>query len=244
MYKCIRCNYNTKSKTTFKRHLLRKTLCDNNNNNDINKDDLLKNYLNLFPELEELIDIKEEVKEPVKQEIKKEVKFKKEVRIKSKSKSKEKEKEKKKVEIINFGDEIYENIISEDDIIYILNKKKEWIQEFVRITYCGYDYPEMNTLQVDNTNGNTMKYYKNKFVRGSKDTVIETLIKNIVNFLEKMMVQYAEEVEQKTLELLIERVNGYKEEAGVKEDYSWCFGLKDELLEIINEFTIQNQFNL
>ena len=53
-----------------------------------------------------------------------------------------------------------------------------------------------------------------------------------------------EEVEQKTLELLIERVNSYKEEAGVKEDYSWCFGLKDELLEIINEFTIQNQFNL
>ena len=242
MYECIRCNYNTKSKTTFKRHLLRKTLCDNNNNNDINKDNLLKNYLNLFPELEELIDIKEEFKEPIKQEIKKEVKFKKEVRIKSKSKSKEKEK--KKVEIINFGDEIYENILSEDDIIYILNKKKEWIQEFVRITYCGYDYPEMNTLKVDNTNGNTMKYYKNKFVRGSKDTVIETLIKNIVNFLDRMMVDYAEEIEQKTLELLIERVNGYKEEAGVKEDYSWCFGLKDELLEIINEFTIQNQFNL
>lgn len=243
MYECIRCNYNTKNKTTFKNHLLRKRLCDNNNNNDINKDDLLKNYLNLFPELEELIDIKEEFKEPIKESIIiKEVKFKKEVRIKSKSKSKEKEK--KKVEIINFGDEIYENILSEDDIIYILNKKKEWIQEFVRITYCGYDYPEMNTLQVNSLNGNNMKYYKNKFISGPKDTIIETLIKNIINFLDRMMVQYAEEVEQKTLELLIERVNSYKEEAGVKEDYSWCFGLKDELLEIINEFTIQNQFNL
>lgn len=217
MYKCIRCGYEVRTKSRFKKHLERKTLCDANLK-DINKDELLNNYIDLYPELCDIIN---------QDNLNKKVKFK----IKSKSK------EKKPVQLINFGDEIFENILSEDDIIYILNSKKEWIQTFVRKTYCNKQYPEINNIKIDSETSKTLRYYSHSFVRGDKNKVIETIIKNTLDFLDRMSKIYKKYIDKKTYQLLIERINSDREEAGIEQDYSWCFGLKDEIIKLIYDHT-------
>jgi len=49
-YHCIRCNYQTSQRTHFKNHLFRKNLCKAKNNN-FSKEDMIKYYIDDFPEL-------------------------------------------------------------------------------------------------------------------------------------------------------------------------------------------------
>jgi hypothetical protein len=107
------------------------------------------------------------------------------------------------INIIKFGDENLENILSEKEMINILKQKKLSLEESIKIVHFNDNRPEYKNIYITNLkNEFAYKFNGEKFISVYKDELITELIDNHFNYIEDTIDNYKNKISEKDFKVL------------------------------------------
>ena len=117
----------------------------------------------------------------------------------------------KTVNIVKFGTEDLNKILSQSEILKILNRKMCSLEESIKIIHFNNDRPEFKNIYITNLKDQyAYTYDGSKFIAVLKSDILEELIDNHIENIEYSAEEYKEKLNQKTIEVLdkfIDKIN-------------------------------------
>ena len=117
----------------------------------------------------------------------------------------------KTVNIVKFGTEELHKILSQSEILNILNKKMCSLEESIKMIHFNDSKPEFKNIYITNLKDQYAYIYNgNRFIAVLKADILEELVDNHFENIEYSADEYKEKLQPKTLEVLdkfIEKMN-------------------------------------
>ena len=117
----------------------------------------------------------------------------------------------KTVNIVKFGTEDLNKILSQSEILKILNRKMCSLEESIKIIHFNNDRPEFKNIYITNLKDQyAYTYDGSKFSAVLKSDILEELIDNHIENIEYSAEEYKEKLNHKTIEVLdkfIDKIN-------------------------------------
>ena len=115
------------------------------------------------------------------------------------------------INIVKFGSEDLSTILSQSEILKILNRKMSSLEESIKIIHCNENRPEFKNIYITNLKDKYAYIFDgNKFTAGLKTDILDELVDNHVENIEISMDEYKNKLQPKTIEVLdkfIEKMN-------------------------------------
>ena len=122
----------------------------------------------------------------------------------------------KTVNIVKFGTEELNKILTQSEILKILNRKMCSLEESIKMIHFNNNRPEFKNIYITNLKDMYAYIYDgNKFIAVLKSDILETLVDNHIENIEYSADEYKEKLNDKTIEVLnkfIEKMNNEEDE--------------------------------
>ena len=122
----------------------------------------------------------------------------------------------KTVNIVKFGTEELNKILTQCEILKILNKKMCSLEESIKMIHFNDARPEFRNIYITNLKDQYAYIYDgNKFITVLKSDILETLVDNHIENIEYSADEYKEKLNEKTIEVLdkfIDKMNNEEDE--------------------------------
>ena len=122
----------------------------------------------------------------------------------------------KTVNIVKFGTEELNKILTQSEILKILNKKMCSLEESIKMIHFNDARPEFRNIYITNLKDQYAYIYDgNKFIAVLKSNILETLVDNHIENIEYSADEYKEKLNDKTIEVLdkfIDKINNEEDE--------------------------------
>jgi hypothetical protein len=120
------------------------------------------------------------------------------------------------VNIVKFGTENLNEILSQSEMMKILNRKMCSLEESIKMIHFNDDRPEFKNIYITNLKDQYAYIYNgNKFIAVLKSDILEELVDNHIDNIEYSAEEYKEKLQKKTIEILdkfIEKMNNEEDE--------------------------------
>ena len=120
------------------------------------------------------------------------------------------------VNIVKFGTEELNKILTQFEILKILNKKMCSLEESIKMIHFNDARPEFRNIYITNLKDQYAYIYDgNKFIAVLKSDILETLVDNHIENIEYSADEYKEKLNEKTIEVLdkfIDKMNNEEDE--------------------------------
>jgi len=109
----------------------------------------------------------------------------------------------KTVNIIKFGTEELNKILSQSEILKILNRKMSSLEESIKMIHFNDDKPEFKNIYITNLKDQYAYIFDgSKFIAVLKSDILEELVDNHIENIEYSADEYKEKLQPKTIEVL------------------------------------------
>ena len=120
------------------------------------------------------------------------------------------------VNIVKFGTEELNKILTQSETLKILNRKMCSLEESIKMIHFNDARPEFKNIYITNLKDQYAYIYDgNKFIAVLKSDILETLVDNHIENIEYSADEYKEKLNDKTIEVLdkfIEKMNNEEDE--------------------------------
>ena len=122
----------------------------------------------------------------------------------------------KTVNIVKFGTEELNKILSQSEILNILNKKMCSIEESIKLIHFNEKRPELKNIYITNLKNQYAYIFDgNKFIAVLKSDILEELVDNHIENIEYSIEEYKDKLPTNTIDVLdkfIDKINDMDEE--------------------------------
>jgi hypothetical protein len=122
----------------------------------------------------------------------------------------------KTINIVKFGTEELNKILSQSEVLNILNKKMCSIEESIKLIHFNEKRPELKNIYITNLKNQYAYIFDgNKFIAVLKSDILEELVDNHIDNIEYSIEEYKDKLPTKTIDVLdkfIDKINDMDEE--------------------------------
>jgi hypothetical protein len=115
------------------------------------------------------------------------------------------------INIVKFGTEELQSILSQSDMLKILNKKMQSLEESIKTIHFNKDRPELKNIYITNLKDQYAYIYDGtKFIAGLKSDILGELVDNHIENIEYSVEEYKNKLQPKTIDVLdkfLEKIN-------------------------------------
>ena len=125
------------------------------------------------------------------------------------------------INIVKFGSEDIASILSQSEILKILNRKMSSLEESIKLIHFNEKRPQLKNIYITNLKDQyAYTFDGSKFIAGLKQDILGELVDNHIENIEMSIEEYKEKLTSKTREVLdkfIDKLNDDDEEFTDKE---------------------------